>query len=344
MPSRNRVALIVLDGWGYRKEREGNAIALAHVPTWDKIWSSPSRTLLEASGTRVGLPKGQMGNSEVGHLNLGAGRAVVQDLVRINTAIEDGTFFTNPVLREACAAAKKGDATLHLMGLVGAGGVHAIDQHLFALIELARREKVPRVAIHAFLDGRDTMPKSGLGYVRDLIGRIAKIYSEERSSTPPRIASVSGRYYAMDRDRRWDRTRLAYDAVVRGVGPRADDPLAAIQASYDAGVTDEFMKPVVIARDGNPTAPIRNDDAVICFNYRADRMRQIVRALTQKDFDGFDTNDRPRVHLVTLTAYDRTFEFSVAFTPTSMERILAQVLSEKGLCMLKTAETEQYPH
>jgi len=338
----SRVALIVLDGWGYRPEREGNAIALARTPTWDKIWATSRKTLLEASGLRVGLPRGQMGNSEVGHLNLGAGRVVMQDLVRINTAIEDGIFFTAPALVEACRAVKSSGATLHLMGLIGAGGVHAIDQHLFAMIELARREKVRRVAIHAFLDGRDTLPKSAAGYMRQLLDEIAR--SSQKGGQPARIASVSGRYYAMDRDRRWDRTELAYNAVVRGVSTPATDPVAAVETSYEAGVTDEFVKPVVIVDNGLPVAPIRDGDAVICFNYRADRMRQIVRALIEPGFDGFGVSDRPRVHLVTLTNYDRTFPVPVAFAPTSMERILAQVLSEKGRTMLKTAETEKYPH
>lgn len=336
-----RVALIVLDGWGYRKEREANAIALATTPTWDKIWSTGSRTLLEASGLRVGLPKGQMGNSEVGHLNLGAGRVVMQDLVRINTAIEDGSFFTNPALVEACRVAKKPGATLHLIGLIGAGGVHAIDTHLFAALGLARQEKVERVAIHAFLDGRDTLPKSALGYTKQLIADIDR-YGSAASSV--KIASVSGRYFAMDRDRRWDRTGLAYNAIVRGEGPRASDPLAAIQTAYDEGTTDEFIKPVVIESDGKPVAPMRDGDAVICFNYRSDRMRQIVSALIDPAFNGFDVADRPKLTVVTLTSYDRSFAVPVAFAPTSMERILAQVLSAEGRTMLKTAETEKYPH
>jgi 2,3-bisphosphoglycerate-independent phosphoglycerate mutase len=341
MKETRRVALIVLDGWGYRKDSTANAIALARTPTWDRIWGSPSKTLLEASGLRVGLPKGQMGNSEVGHLNLGAGRVVMQDLVRINTAIEDGTFFRNPALIAACEAAKNPGATLHLIGLIGAGGVHAIDTHLFAAIGLARQENVERVAIHAFLDGRDTLPKSALGYVRQLSEEIAKFSS---GKTSVKIASVSGRYYAMDRDRRWDRTALAYQAIVRGEGPRASDPAAAIQKAYDDGVTDEFVKPVVIEANGAPIAPMRDGDAVICFNYRSDRMRQIVSALIDPNFSGFDVAGRPRLTVVTLTSYDRTFNVPVAFAPTSMGRILAQVLSEKGRTMLKTAETEKYPH
>jgi len=336
------VALIVLDGWGYRQQTEGNAIAMADTPTWDAIWRHPARTLLEASGTRVGLPDGQMGNSEVGHLNLGAGRVVMQDLVRISAAIADGSFFRNPALVAACRQAKERGRTLHLPGLIGAGGVHAIDKHLLALIELARREEVPRVAIHAFTDGRDTLPRSGLAYMEELLRKIGEVSDE--TSTVVRVASVSGRYYAMDRDRRWQRTELAYRAIVNGTGPSATSPLDAIRAAYDAGVTDEFIRPVAIVEDGSPVAPMRDGDAVICFNYRSDRMRQIVRALIDPEFAGFEVSDAPRVSVTTLTEYDRTFDVPVAFAPQSMARILAEVLSDKGRTMLKTAETEKYPH
>ena len=332
------VALIVLDGWGYRPETDGNAIALANTPTWDSLWSRGSRTLLEASGLRVGLPAGQMGNSEVGHLNLGAGRVVMQDLVRISSAIADGRFYTNPALLGACRRAKDNGGTLHLMGLIGAGGVHAIDQHLCALLDLAKRQRVERVAIHAFLDGRDTMPKSALGYMQQLLEYIRKIGS------PAKIASISGRYYAMDRDRRWDRTELAYRAIVLGEGTPVIDPLEAIRQGYDSDKTDEFLLPVVVTENGKSVAPMRDGDAIICFNYRSDRMRQIVRALVDPEFDGFDVSRRPRVSVTTLTNYDKTFGVPVAFEPTSMKRILAEVLSSRGLSMLKTAETEKYPH
>jgi 2,3-bisphosphoglycerate-independent phosphoglycerate mutase len=332
------VALIVLDGWGYRPETDGNAIALANTPTWDSLWRRGSRTLLEASGLRVGLPAGQMGNSEVGHLNLGAGRVVMQDLVRISSAIADGSFYTNPALIGACRQAKKKNGTLHLLGLIGSGGVHAIDSHLCALIDLARREKVERVAIHAILDGRDTLPKSALGYMQELLAYIKK------TGSPAKIASVSGRYYAMDRDKRWERTELAYRAIVSGEGTQVADPVEAIRAAYESGKTDEFMLPVVVAEKGKPVAPMKDGDAVICFNYRSDRMRQIVRALIDPAFDGFDISRRPKVLVTTLTNYDKTFPVPVAFEPTSMERILAEVLSARGLCMLKTAETEKYPH
>jgi 2,3-bisphosphoglycerate-independent phosphoglycerate mutase len=332
------VALIVLDGWGYRPETDGNAIALANTPTWDSLWKRGSRTLLEASGLRVGLPEGQMGNSEVGHLNLGAGRVVMQDLVRISSAITDGSFYTNPTLVGACRQARDNGGTLHLLGLIGAGGVHAIDQHLCALLDLAKRQRVERVAIHAILDGRDTMPRSALGYMQQLLEYIRKIGS------PAKIASVSGRYYAMDRDKRWDRTELAYRAIVLGEGTRVTDPLVAIRQAYSSDKTDEFILPVVVTENGKPVAPMRDGDAVICFNYRSDRMRQIVRALIDPEFDGFDVSRRPKVSVTTLTNYDKTFPVPVAFEPTSMSRILAEVLSSRGLSMLKTAETEKYPH
>jgi 2,3-bisphosphoglycerate-independent phosphoglycerate mutase len=224
------------------------------------------------------------------------------------------------------------------MGLIGSGGVHAIDSHSFALLELAKREGIERVAIHAFLDGRDTLPKSALGYMQDLLDYIRKIGS------PAKIASVSGRYYAMDRDRRWDRTELAYRAIVLGEGTAVTDPLDAIRQAYESGKTDEFMLPVVVTESGRAVAPMKDGDAVICFNYRSDRMRQIVRALIESNFDGFDVSRRPKVSVTTLTNYDKTFHVPVAFAPTSMERILAQVLSSRGLDMLKTAETEKYPH
>ena len=335
MPLRRPVVLLVLDGWGYREERDGNAIALANTPTWDRLWGRAPRTLLEASGLAVGLPEGQMGNSEVGHLNLGAGRVVMQDLVRINQAIEDGTFFDNRALTQACESVKRSGATLHLMGLIGCGGVHASDKHLFALIDLARRRQLPRVAIHALLDGRDTMPRSGYGYMQELL---------ERANGQARVASVGGRYFGMDRDKRWDRIEKWYNAAVRGVGPQATDPLEVIRESYERGVTDEFVEPRVIHDGGKPVAPMRAGDVVVCFNFRADRMRQIVRALTQPQFDGFDVRDRPSVAVVTMTAYDRTFDLPVAFPPQSMANIVGECVSKAGMTMFRTAETEKYAH
>ena len=333
--AKRPVVLVVLDGWGYRESREGNAIALSRTPTWDALWKRGSRTLLEASGLAVGLPEGQMGNSEVGHLNLGAGRVVMQDLVRITQSIKDGGFFANPALVDACQRVKKNGGTLHLLGLVGKGGVHGVDTHLFALLDLAERQGVKRVAIHALMDGRDTLPTSGLGYMEDLLAK---------AKGRARLASLGGRYFGMDRDKRWERTEKFYRAAVDGVATTVRDPLAAIRGSYEGGVTDEFIPPVTVADDGGAVAPMRDGDSVICFNYRSDRMRQIVRALTLPDFDGFDIRKRPKLHVVTMTQYDQTFDLPVAFAPQSMARIVAEVVSGEGLTMFRTAETEKYAH
>jgi 2,3-bisphosphoglycerate-independent phosphoglycerate mutase len=334
--STRPVVLVVLDGFGYREAREGNAIAMAQMPTWEAIWSRAPRTILEASGRAVGLPTGQMGNSEVGHLNLGAGRVVKQDLVRIIEAIEDGSFFTKAAFLDACAHVRRTGGTLHLLGLLGDGGVHALDTQLFALIELADRERVPRTAIHALLDGRDTMPRSGLGYLQQTMA-VARGRAK--------VASLGGRYFGMDRDKRWDRVKLWYDSAVLGVGPSTDDPQAAVQRAYDADITDEFIRPVTVVENGVPVAPMRDGDALICFNYRSDRMRQIVRVLTDPTFDGFDVSGRPKaLHLATMTSYDEKWSFPVAFPPFSMARIMAEVVSERGMTMFRTAETEKYPH
>ncbi|MDQ2664936.1 MAG: 2,3-bisphosphoglycerate-independent phosphoglycerate mutase [Gemmatimonadota bacterium] len=330
------VVLLVLDGWGYRAEKEGNAIAMANVPTWDKLWAAAPRTLLEASGEAVGLPCGQIGNSEVGHLNLGAGRVVRQDLVRISEAIADGDFFRNAAFLAACHRAKETNGTLHLVGLIGSGGVHAIDTHLLALLDLAEREQMPRVAIHAMLDGRDTMPRSGLGYLEELLAK---------AKGRARLASIGGRYFGMDRDNRWERVEQWYRSAVTGTGPTSSDPLALVAEAYSRGKTDEFLEPTTIVdAAGAPVGPMRDGDAVICFNYRSDRMRQIVRALTDPEFTGFDVADRPKALVVTMTLYDQKFTAPVAFPPQSMARIVAEVVSGSGLTMLKTAETEKYAH
>ena len=332
---RSPVVLVVLDGWGYRREREGNAVALAQVPTWDKLWGRAPHTLLDASGLAVGLPEGQMGNSEVGHMNLGAGRVVVQDLVRIGQSIADGDFYRNDTLLAACAHARTHGGTLHLLGLIGDGGVHAHQDHLLALVSLAARQGVPRVAIHALLDGRDTLPKSALGFMEALVARL-----DGRAV----IASVGGRYYGMDRDRRWPRTELCYRAVVDGTGPSCTDPLAFIRDAYARGETDEFITPAVVVHDGVPVAPMRDGDALICWNFRSDRMRQIVRAIGLPAFDGFDVTGRPAVRVATMTQYDATFPFPVAFAPFSMARIVAEELCDAGMTTLRTAETEKYAH
>ena len=334
-PSRP-VALIILDGWGYREECTANAICLARTPTWDRIWAHPSRTLLTASGRAVGLPDGQMGNSEVGHLNLGAGRVVMQDLVRIGAAIEDGTFFTNPSLVAACDHAVRHGSTLHFVGLLGDGGVHAHDSHLLALVDLAHRRGVPRVALHLMLDGRDTPPSSGLAYLQALLAAV-----DGRAT----LASVSGRYYGMDRDTRWERTGRWYAAAIRGDAPVETDALAALQRAYDAGTTDEFVLPWVMAgAGGTAVAPVRDGDALVCTNFRSDRMRQTMRALAMPDFTGFDTGPRPQVAITTMTTYDERFPFPVAFAPQSMRHLVGEVIAEAGLTQLRTAETEKYPH
>lgn len=333
------VVLIVLDGWGYREGREGNAIELARTPVWHGLWSGYPRTLLAASGLAVGLPEGQMGNSEVGHLNLGAGRVVPQDLVRISDSIRRGTFFEIEPLKALCTHLRQTGGTLHLLGLLGPGGVHAIDQHLLACVDLGVRQAVLRIAIHGFLDGRDTLPTIADQVVRQLQADLRRI-----APGRAKIASLVGRYYGMDRDRRWERTRIAYEAIVHGVGTPAEDALQAVQAALARGETDEFIRPIVIQEEAVPVALLRDGDGVLCFNYRSDRMRQIVRALVIEGFGGFPVPDRPRVAMVTMTQYDRTFPVPQAFPPFTMARIVAEVLADHGRTQLRTAETEKYPH
>jgi len=330
------VVLIVLDGWGYRESTEGNAVRLARTPTWDRLWAKAPRTLLEASGRAVGLPTGQMGNSEVGHMNLGAGRVVMQDLVRITASIEEGAFFRNPAFLAACARVKQSGGTLHLMGLVGDGGVHAHQEHAIALVDLAQKQGIGKVALHCLLDGRDTLPNSALEFTRSL---------QQRTAGRARIASIGGRYYGMDRDKRWPRIERWYRAAVQGVGPSTTDPLAFIKGNYEHNVTDEFMEPaVVLGADGQAVAPMRDGDALLMWNFRADRMRQIVRAIALDGFDGFETGRRPDLYVATMTQYDATFGLPIAFEPFSMAKIMAEVLQEHGLTTLRTAETEKYAH
>jgi len=330
---RTPVVLIVLDGWGFRPGRDGNAIELASTPVWHQLWERSPRTLLDASGLAVGLPDGQMGNSEVGHLNLGAGRVVPQDIVRISQSISSGEFFRLPPLVTLCEAVKRRGGTLHVMGLIGTGGVHALDTHLLAAVELGHRAGLP-VAVHAWLDGRDTGPKSALGFMERLVEDLQQYRGRAV------VSDIVGRYYAMDRDKRWDRTKLAYDAMVKGVGGAAPDPVAAIKEAYAAGETDEFIKPRVIT--GTPR--IKSGDGVLCFNYRADRMRQMVRALAVPGFDGFDVSGGPVVDLVTMTQYDETFTLPMAYGPMVLRNIVAQVLADHGKTMFRTAETEKYAH
>jgi 2,3-bisphosphoglycerate-independent phosphoglycerate mutase len=333
---RQPVVLVILDGWGYREATEANAVALAGAPAWRGLFDAGPSTLLTASGRAVGLPEGQMGNSEVGHLNLGAGRIVQQDLVRIGDAIRSGAFAAHPVLRAACARVRASGGTLHLMGLVGDGGVHAHDEHLLALLRLAETEGVPRVALHLMLDGRDTAPRSGLAFVEALRPQLGPL---------ARIASIGGRYFGMDRDHRWERSERWYDAAVRGAAPAASDALAVIREAYAQDVTDEFVPPRTMhGTDGRAVAPFADGDELITWNFRSDRMRQIVRAIADPAFDGFAIAASPRVNVTTLTSYDATFDVPVVFPPQDMADVLGDVLAAHGCTQYRTAETEKYPH
>jgi 2,3-bisphosphoglycerate-independent phosphoglycerate mutase len=335
----NPVALVILDGWGCRSEAAGNAIWQAHTPQMDYFTSKFPWCLLDAAGEAVGLPAGQMGNSEVGHLNLGAGRIVYQDLSRISRAIKDGSFFENPVLREAMQWSLQHGSSVHLVGLVSDGGVHSHVDHLDALLELAERQGVERVFVHAILDGRDTPPASA----RPHLERFYKRSLERRRGY---IATICGRYYAMDRDRRWERTAKAYAAYVYGEGRRAFDPLQALEEAYSRGETDEFVQPVVITnRDGEPLATMREHDSVILFNFRPDRVRQISHALVDEEFTFFDRGPAaPRLHVVSMTEYERTLPLPVAFPPEYLKNTLGEVYSNAGCLQLRIAETEKYAH
>lgn len=332
------LVLIVLDGFGYSPDREGNAIALTRTPHFDEWLKTCPHTFIEASGRAVGLPNGQMGNSEVGHLNIGAGRVVLMDVTRIDRAIETGAFFENEALVAAMDHVRPHRATLHLIGLVSPGGVHSMSEHLYALLRMAKMRNVERVAVHAFLDGRDTAPDSGAGYISELVDKI-KEYAVGR------VASVVGRYYAMDRDRRWDRTMQAYRQLVCGEGRRRTDPVAAIREYYSEGVTDEFVKPTVIVDEkGDPVSRVADFDSVIFFNFRADRARQLTRSFTEEGFTGFERGKRLDIRFTCMTQYDRTFELPVAFGPERHVQILADVFGQAGLRNARIAETEKYAH
>ncbi len=330
------VVLMVLDGWGYAQPGPGNAVEIAATPVFDGLWATWPHGVLAASGEAVGLPPGQMGNSEVGHLNIGAGRVVYQDLTRITKAIADGEFFTNPVLTQACELARERGATLHLLGLVSGGGVHSDLGHLKACIDLAARARVPRLAVHAFLDGRDTPPHSAPGF-------LAEIEQHMTSAGVGRYATLSGRYYAMDRDNRWDRVRLAYDALVYGQGRQEPDAQAAVAAAYERGETDEFVLPTVVgARDEDR---VRDGDVCLFFNFRPDRARELTRAFFERDFDAFDRGPHPpAVDFFTMTQYKKEFPLPVAFPPQQVRDVLAQVLAAHDLRQLHIAETEKYAH
>jgi 2,3-bisphosphoglycerate-independent phosphoglycerate mutase len=330
------VFLLICDGWGHAPPSEGNAISRARTPIYDRWLAEFPWTLLEASGEAVGLPDGVMGNSEVGHLTLGAGRMVPQDLLRIDSALRDGSFFENPVLRRAVEHVKRRGSTLHLMGLVSDGGVHSHERHIEGLLELGRRAGIGRLRVHAITDGRDTPPRSALEFLERLEKPLA--------AAGGRIATVSGRYYAMDRDRRWDRVARAYAALVFSSGLQAESAREAVKAAYARDESDEFIQPTVIMENGEAVGPIGDGDAVIFFNFRADRARQITRALTEPDFAEFPRPKPPRIHFVCFSEYKKEFQLPVAFPARDLEHILADVWAEHDVHNLRLAETEKYAH
>jgi len=332
------LALIIIDGWGYSPRREGNAIALAKTPYYDELREQYPHTLLEASGTRVGLPPGIMGNSEVGHLNIGAGRVIRMDVSRVDHDIETGEFFRNQALSAVMDGVRKWDKSLYLIGLVSDGQVHSSQEHLYALLKMAKARGLDRVFVHCFLDGRDTPPTSGAAYVAALQEQIEKIGCGQ-------IATIVGRYYAMDRDKRWERTRRAYDLLVHGSGEGATNPIAAIQRSYEKGIGDEFVEPIVVENElGRPRALLADRDGVIFFNFRPDRARQLTRALAIANFDGFPVAARPQLDFVCFTVYDRTLPLAVAFSPNEHRNVLAEVWSLTKVRNYRLAETEKYAH
>jgi 2,3-bisphosphoglycerate-independent phosphoglycerate mutase len=335
----NKALLLILDGFGVSESAYGNAIVAAKTPNFDKFHKENPHSKLSASGLNVGLLPGDMGNSEVGHLNIGAGRVVYQLNSMIMKAIDDGIFFQNEALLSAIEHAKKNKSNLHLFGLLSDGNVHTNINHLWALLKLCKQEGVKQVYYHAFLDGRDTLPNSGIGFMRQFLAKSKEIGIGK-------IATISGRYYAMDRDNRWERIEKAYDALIQGIGEEYTDPIKAIQASYDLGITDEFILPTVMQENGKPVAKIQNNDAVIAFNFRADRMRQIIRSLKIPGFDKFKIKEFDNLKFVSISEYDITFNdyIDVAFRLQPLQNILGKVISEKGLNQLRLAETEKYAH
>jgi 2,3-bisphosphoglycerate-independent phosphoglycerate mutase len=334
------VLLCILDGFALRGETEGNAVAQANKPNFDRYWNTYPHTTLTASGNAVGLPEGQMGNSEVGHLNIGAGRVVYQDLTRVTKSIEDGEFFQNETFLGAINHVKEHGSALHLYGLLSDGGVHSHIRHLFALLDLAAKEQVERVYVHAFLDGRDVAPDSAVTYIKQLQDKLDEVGVGQ-------IATVQGRYYAMDRDKRWERTEKSYRAMVYGEGPTYRDPVEAVQASYEQSVYDEFVMPTVIVDEHNqPVGTIKDNDAVIFYNFRPDRAIQISLAFTNDDFRGFDRGPKRPQHLyyVCLTKFSETVDGYVAYKPTDLDNTYGEVVSQQGLKQLRIAETEKYPH
>lgn len=328
---------MILDGWGIATNKKVSAVDQANTPFIDSLYQKYAHSKLEASGLAVGLPEGQMGNSEVGHMNIGAGRVVYQDLVRINKAIAENELDNNEVLMQAFDYARKNNKAVHLIGLLSDGGVHSHIGHLKGLISIAHRQDVKNLFVHAFMDGRDTDPKGGKGYLEDLLSHL--------HNTTGKLASIVGRYYAMDRDKRWERVKLAYDLLVNGKGDKAKDPLAAVRQSYDDNVTDEFIKPIAITDDSNqPVGVIREGDVVLCFNFRTDRGREITQVLTQQDFPDHGMK-KLKLFYITLTNYDESFRgVKTIFEKDNLEKTLGEVVADAGLRQIRIAETEKYPH
>jgi len=332
-----KVLLMILDGWGIATNKKVSAIDHAKTPYINSLYKKYPHSKLEASGLAVGLPAGQMGNSEVGHMNIGAGRVVYQDLVRVNKAVDEKELDTNPVLLEAFNYAQNNNKSIHLIGLLSDGGVHSHIDHLKGLCTIANNQGLKNVFIHAFMDGRDTDPKGGVGYLQNLKSHLAK--------TTGQIASIVGRYYAMDRDKRWERVKLAYDAMVYGTGEKTKDVIVAVEKSYAAGVTDEFIKPIIaVDASDQPIATIQNGDVVLCFNFRTDRGREITMALTQQDFHEQNMN-KLNLHYITLTNYDDSFVgVKVIFDKDNLANTLGEIVSKAGKKQIRIAETEKYPH
>ncbi len=338
MKDNKTLVLLVLDGWGLSCHQRGNAIAQASTPNWDSLRGKWPHSQLQASGKVVGLPEGQMGNSEVGHLNLGAGRVVYQDLTRISLAVENGSFFSNPVLLQSIEKVRVENGALHLVGLLSDGGVHSHIEHLFALLDLAARVGQRKVYIHVFLDGRDVAPVSAARYIKALESKLDQLDLGN-------IATIGGRYFGMDRDQRWERTKCAFDAIVHGQGVTATDAQAALTGAYERGETDEFVQPTVIMKENEPVGRVQEGDAVVCFNFRPDRVRQLTSTLVKEGFNAFERDlDPATISFISFTEYDRGFKVPVAFAPEHLHNTLGEVLSNNGLSQLRLAETEKYAH
>ncbi|MDR1526399.1 MAG: 2,3-bisphosphoglycerate-independent phosphoglycerate mutase [Dysgonamonadaceae bacterium] len=335
--AKSKALLVILDGWGLGDHTKRDVISSTPTPYWDYLLKTYPGSQLQASGENVGLPDGQMGNSEVGHLNIGAGRVVYQDLVKINIAARSNSILENPEIKRACSYARENKKQIHLLGLVSNGGVHSSLEHLFKLTEISKIYGIEKTYVHCFMDGRDTDPKSGAGFIRELENHLKQTTGE--------IASIVGRYYAMDRDKRWERVKVAYDLLVNGIGTPTEDPVEAMEQSYAQGVTDEFIKPIVCVKDGKPVSVIEEGDVVIFFNFRNDRAKELTIVLTQQDMPEQGMHTIPNLLYCTMTPYDPTFKnMHILFDKDNVDNTLGEYLSERGFKQLHMAETEKYAH